>query len=104
MVAIGSMEAETTDRVCQVVALVRGRVQGVGFRYFVRTAALRLNINGWVRNEPDGSVKVVAEGPTQKLRHLINALYTGPSLASVRSVELDWRDTTEDFPNFAILL
>lgn len=84
------------------MALVRGRVQGVGFRYFIRTAALRLGIRGWVRNEGDGTVRVIAEGSPEKLRHLLNALHTGPSLASVKSVDVDWEDAVEDCEDFSI--
>lgn len=86
----------------QIIARVRGRVQNVGFRYYVRTAACRLGLKGWVRNDPDGSVCVVAEGDPSKLRHLINALYTGPSLASVKSVELKWNEQPDDFEDFDI--
>jgi acylphosphatase len=96
------MEFQGTDQNWRIVALVRGRVQGVGFRYYVRTAALRLQVKGWVRNEPDGSVRVVAQGPPAKLRHLINALYTGPSLASVKAVDLDWSEEMEDLRDFSI--
>lgn len=97
------MEARRTEQMWRVAARVRGRVQNVGFRYFVRTAACRLNLKGWVRNEPDGTVSVVAEGELLKLQQLINALYTGPSLACVKSVELRWDDKTEHFDEFSII-
>lgn len=98
-----AMEARHRDQAkWQIIARVRGRVQNVGFRYYVRTAAIRLGLKGWVRNDPDGSVCVVAEGDPNKLRHLINALYTGPSLASVKSVELKWNEHPDDFQEFDI--
>jgi acylphosphatase len=50
-------------------ALVSGRVQGVGFRYSARDKAIRLGLTGWVRNEYDGTVSVLAEGPRAKLDH-----------------------------------
>ena len=68
---------------------MRGVVQGVGFRWFVRRHADRLALAGWVANEPDGSVRVVAEGPSERLDELEEALRRGPSAAHV--VGLDSR-------------
>lgn len=67
--------------------LVDGRVQGVGFRYFVRDRASRLGLCGWVRNLGDGRVEVYAAGPEKKLSELAAALHAGPPLSDVRSVE-----------------
>ena len=75
----------------RLVAEVFGRVQGVGFRYFVRTAATRLGVTGWVRNDRDGSVRVEAEGSALRLNQLLEALRHGPSLASVHDVKCDWQ-------------
>jgi acylphosphatase len=68
-------------------ARVRGYVQGVGFRWFVVRAAARLNLTGWTANEPDGSVRVVAEGPSQALDELVARLKQGPAGASVETVD-----------------
>jgi acylphosphatase len=62
---------------------VTGRVQGVGFRYFVFTEASRLQLNGWVRNEWDGSVSGLAEGPDELLQIFCSLLQKGPSMAWV---------------------
>ncbi len=59
-------------------ATVRGRVQGVGFRYFVLRRAQLLNLTGWVANRPDGSVEVVAEGESSQLEELLELLRHGP--------------------------
>ncbi len=67
--------------------IVRGVVQGVGFRFFVQTKATALGLTGWARNRSDGSVEVHAEGPTAKLSELAAALHAGPRLAQVRGVE-----------------
>jgi len=67
--------------------LVRGRVQGVGFRWFVWKTAERLGLGGLARNLPDGSVEVVAEGPGPALEQLAQALQRGPPLAQVERVE-----------------
>jgi acylphosphatase len=66
---------------------VHGRVQGVGFRYFVQEAARALDVAGWVRNAPDGSVEVEAEGPSASLEKLRAALADGPPGAYVASVD-----------------
>ena len=87
----------------QLVVQVRGRVQGVGFRYFVRTAAKRLQICGWVRNESNGCVSVVAEGPRPQLMLLVRALRVGPSLATVQDVQYSWHEATGAFEGFTIL-
>lgn len=67
--------------------VVRGRVQGVGFRWFVREQARVLRLSGWVRNRPDGTVEVAAEGTTAALDRLRAALADGPAGAAVASVD-----------------
>jgi acylphosphatase len=66
---------------------VMGRVQGVGYRYFVLREAERLGVAGFARNLPDGSVEVVAEGTEELLGELEARLRSGPSFASVAGVE-----------------
>ena len=67
--------------------VVRGRVQGVGFRYFVQREAGRLELAGWVRNLDDGCVEVHAQGPVARLDELAAALHRGPRFSEVRGVE-----------------
>ena len=67
--------------------VIRGRVQGVGFRWFVMSEAERLHLGGYVRNLPDGSVEVVSEGPETALETLESRLRHGPSYARVDDVE-----------------
>lgn len=67
--------------------LVRGMVQGVGYRWFVRRVASRLGLTGIARNLPDGSVEVLVEGETGRIDELERELSRGPSMARVRSVE-----------------
>jgi acylphosphatase len=67
--------------------VVRGRVQGVGFRYFVERAAARLSVGGYVRNRADGSVEVLAVGGASQLEKLSQALRKGPPIARVDDVE-----------------
>lgn len=66
---------------------IRGRVQGVGYRYFAWRAAADLGVTGFCRNLADGSVEVVAEGGDGALRDLEQRLREGPSFANVDSVE-----------------
>jgi acylphosphatase len=68
-------------------ALVRGRVQGVGFRWFVRERARQLGIRGWVRNRVDGCVEVEAAGDPQSLEELRRWLAQGPSGADVSAID-----------------
>ncbi len=78
---------------------ITGRVQGVGFRWFVRVTARRLQLAGWVMNRKDGSVEVAASGPQEKLEELRRLVRRGPDGAAVDAVnELDPVDETLDFP------
>jgi acylphosphatase len=65
---------------------VTGRVHGVGFRYFVLREAMALELEGWVANEPDGSVHCVAEGPRDRLDALLERIREGPAAAIVDGV------------------
>jgi acylphosphatase len=67
--------------------VVRGRVQGVGFRWFVEREAVLLGVAGWVRNLPDGGVEVLAQGNIHQLAGLRSRLREGPRAARVDSVE-----------------
>ena len=66
---------------------IRGRVQGVGFRYFAEKAAHELGVKGWVRNDDDGTVQVYAVGNPEQLAELAGLLWKGPGWAEVRGVE-----------------
>jgi len=68
--------------------LIRGRVQGVGFRYFVELAAHELGLTGWVRNLADGRVEVYAAGTKKQLDELDGRLWRGPRWGDVRGVEV----------------
>ena len=84
-------------------ANIRGQVQGVGFRYYVRNQAQRLGLAGWVRNRPDGAVELEAEGDPVALDRLVEALRQGPSLAAVEQVDLDWSEVPPRFARFEIV-
>ncbi len=67
--------------------LVRGRVQGVGFRYFVERVAASSGLRGWVKNLDDGRVEVYAVGTPEQLSDLAGQLWRGPRWSEVRGVE-----------------
>lgn len=78
------------DAPARLDAVVVGRVQGVGFRYYVVREARRLGLDGWTANEFDGSVRVVADGPRVTLEALLDALREGPPASIVERVVVHW--------------
>lgn len=83
-------------------AVVRGVVQGVGFRSFVEQEARSLELSGYVRNRGDGSVEVVAEGTQGLLEDLLAILRRGPLGAHVSGVEVRWAQGRGEFKRFEI--
>jgi acylphosphatase len=83
-------------------AIVMGRVQGVGFRYFILTEAMDLGLDGWVANTADGSVRCVAEGPRDVLQALLERLREGPAAARVERVSEAWMPATGTLGPFSV--
>jgi acylphosphatase len=83
-------------------ATVRGNVQGVGFRWFVVRNAARLGLSGWTANEPDGSVRVVAEGTVEALDDLLGRLQQGPAGAHVAAVDAQRSPAQGNLGSFTI--
>ena len=83
-------------------ATVHGRVQGVGFRYFVMECANRLELTGWVRNRFNGTVELVAEGTQDKLDNLIRDLEHGSRSSNVTRVDHQMMAASGEFPRFGI--
>jgi acylphosphatase len=81
-------------------AVVRGDVQGVGFRYFVQRRARAHGLSGWVRNNDDGTVEIVAEGDRGELEQLQRALQEGPRGARVDRVDAQWSTATGGLQGF----
>ncbi|HEY1984496.1 MAG TPA: acylphosphatase [Terracidiphilus sp.] len=75
--------------------LIRGRVQGVGFRWFVHREASELNLSGWVRNTEDGDVEVVASGQVEDLAELRSSLRRGPRGSRVDNLIEHYLDESE---------
>ena len=87
----------------RLYAVFAGTVQGVGFRYFVRNIAKEMGVKGYVRNLPDGTVEVVAEGDEQTLREFLEAIEHGPPLAEVTDIRYQFEDKEGGFTDFEIL-
>ena len=81
---------------------ISGRVQGVFFRYETRLRAIRYNVNGWVRNLPDGRVEAVFEGEKENVEAMIRFCHRGPPGAVVKKVEVIWENPTGEFKSFQI--
>lgn len=86
----------------RIEATVYGRVQGVSFRYYTQKEAIRLNLTGFVANDSDGSVRVVAEGPEDILKTLIDYLHVGSPSATVEKVSTTWATATNEFNKFSV--
>lgn len=96
------MTGAERDAAERLTAVVRGRVQGVGFRWFVERTAASLGLTGWVRNREDRSVEVVAEGPPAVLDRFAAALHEGPPGARVEHVAERRDPATGEFRRFSI--
>lgn len=91
----------SSDR-SRVEANLEGRVQGVGFRFFTRQRATQLGLTGWVHNDDDGSVTVVAEGERSQLEEFVEAIEDGPPTAVVEHVDIDWQEAEDSFDSFTV--
>ena len=83
-------------------AVVRGRVQGVGFRYFVLREANRLALDGWVANDADGSVRLIAEGDRVDLDRLAERVSVGPAGATIADLEVRWSAAQGGWSGFSV--
>jgi acylphosphatase len=83
-------------------ATVHGVVQGVGYRWYARQMARRLNLSGYVRNRYDRTVEVVAEGRERSLRAFLADLERGPSAAVVERVDASWLPADSSFHSFEV--
>ncbi len=86
----------------QIDATVHGFVQGVSFRYYTQREANRLGVVGWVANQTNGTVRVVAQGTEAELNRLLQFLHRGSPLARVEQVKVSWEEPTEKFTGFQV--
>ena len=80
--------------------VVHGDVQGVGFRYFVHRKANELELHGWVRNNDDGTVELVAEGTRPDLEQLKGVVEQGPRMARVDRLDVQWSAASGNLGRF----
>jgi len=83
-------------------AIVHGRVQGVGFRYFVIEKATYLGLRGYTRNTNEGNVEVLAQGPRPALENLLALLRRGPTAAEVNEVAVEWGEPSTHVSGFHV--
>jgi acylphosphatase len=83
-------------------AVVSGRVQGVSFRYYTQRKAMEVGAVGWVRNQPDGTVSLVAEGAESSLNSLLEFIKVGPPYAQVAECDFRWEAPRGEFERFRI--
>lgn len=81
-----------------------GRVQGVGFRYFVYRNAKKLGVKGWVKNTSDGAVEAVFEGEASGVENLVSLCRGGPPGASVEDLKVEREDFRGEFKEFGLKL
>ena len=89
-----------SDPDVRLTAWVHGRVQGVGFRWWTRSRALELGLTGYAANQPDGRVRVVAQGPRAAGEKLLQLLEGGGAPGRVDKVVADWSQLQERFSGF----
>lgn len=87
----------------EMQATVQGLVQGVRYRDYVQGAATELGLPGFVRNNPDGTVLVVAQGEPDVLKNFVEYLHEGSLLSRVESVSVDWVTACTTFNDFSVL-
>jgi acylphosphatase len=97
----GMSQSDKTN-IEELHAIIRGYVQGVGYRYFVIHKAQALGLRGYARNKSNGDVEVVAQGPRSALERLLPLLQRGPGEAEVQEVQATWRKPTEQFSGFHV--
>ena len=86
----------------RLYGVVKGRVQGVGFRWFVQQKAQKLGLSGYVRNLPDGNVEFEAEGEKAELESLLAAVNHGPAFSRVLDVASEWKEASGRYDGFEI--
>jgi len=94
------MTASSSEELARLTAWLRGRVQGVGMRWWVRSQALEYGVSGWARNLEDGRVEVVAEGPRGACEALLEALGSARAPGSLSGITHRWSHGTGELSGF----
>ena len=86
----------------RVHIIIYGRVQGVGFRFNTKIKAMMNSIKGWVKNNPDKTVEIIADGDKENLKNLISFCNKGPFMARVDDIKVEWLKYKEEFTTFSV--
>lgn len=86
----------------RVYVKIKGRVQGVGFRFFTQTLAIDLNLTGYVKNSYDGSVIIEAQGNDMSLNNFLDTLQIGNRFANVEDIEISYIDLMDKEKKFKV--
>lgn len=84
-------------------ATVKGKVQGVRYRDYVQASAVEVGAVGYVKNSPDGSVFILAQGEPDSLKALVEYLHEGSVLSEVESVSVEWATASVTYYDFSVL-
>jgi len=83
--------------------LISGRVQGIGFRFFVSSVARRRGLKGYVRNLDDGRVEILLQGDEEVIKETLEIIKSGHPLAKINKIEVNWKNKGENFEDFQII-
>jgi acylphosphatase len=86
----------------QAHILITGKVQGVGYRQYLKSHAKKLTLFGWVQNLPDGSVEALVQGEKENIDDLIAMCKIGPFMSDVVAVNVSWEIVRDVYPDFVI--
>lgn len=84
----------------QAHLFISGYVQGIGYRQFVKTNAVRLGLTGWVRNLSDNRVEAVFQGDKKVIEKMLALCRTGPMLAEIKDIAVIWEKADKEFKSF----
>ncbi|MCW2134623.1 acylphosphatase [Arthrobacter sp. VKM Ac-2550] len=97
-----AIDDEVQQNRTRLLAIVSGQVQGVGFRYWTREQAEQLDLHGAAMNQPDGSVKIVAEGLKAAVEDFLARLDSGNSPGQVQNIDATYSRATGEFTRFGV--
>ncbi len=86
----------------QLQVTVYGQVQGVTFRLYINNVALGLGLTGYVKNNPDGTVTILAQGEKSELAKLLDKCYAGPDKAHIENIKREWQSISTPYQTFEI--
>jgi len=86
----------------EAICIVTGNVQRVGYRDYAQSEAKKCEVTGWIKNQEDGTVKVLIQGTPDAVKYFIEVLHEGSVLAEVTEVAVEWRSPQQLFTDFVV--